>query len=107
MWVLSTGGVIATQSVATLTRLAQILDVIQIPIILIVAGARWARPDLANTSVGIPFFAIAREALILFKDHNTCQVYIIDAKGAFELLKLDYDSGLSSWDSLPTFANDN
>lgn len=106
LWVLLTDGEIPPYSVSELTQMADILDVIQIPVVLIIIGERYGTPDQANISAGIPFFANAREALILFEDYTTGQLFIIDAKGAFEPLKSRRSDDLSSWDSLPTYTNE-
>ena len=106
LWVLLTDGEIATDRVSMLTQCADISGVIQIPVVLIVTGPRYSGPNHANISVGIPFFASAQEALILFKDYTTGQIFVIDAKGAFEPLKPKDNTNFDSWDSLPTYANE-
>ena len=107
LWVLLTDGEIATDRVSMLTTLADKSAFIRIPVVLIVTGARYSGPNQANISVGIPFFTSAQEALILFKDYATGQIFVIDAKGAFEPLKPQNSQDLHSWDSLPTYANEN
>lgn len=80
VWFLLTDGGILARDVSELTQTAEALDVIQVPIVLIIIGPRSQAPDQANLSVGISFFANAREALILFKDYNTGRLFVIDAK---------------------------
>jgi len=106
LWILLTDGEIFARDVTELTQTADALDVIQIPVVLIVVGARYKAPDQANLSVCISFFANAREALILYKDYATGQLFVIDAKGAFEPLKVTHSDDLSDWNSLPTYTNE-
>ncbi|MCJ1277537.1 hypothetical protein MMC21_005350 [Puttea exsequens] len=106
-WILLTDGDISPSYVTELTQLAEQIAVLQVPVILVITGPRRAIPADANISVGIPFFASAREALILFRDSNTASncLYIIDAKGVFAPLK-PRTSDMSSWEALPTFATE-
>ncbi len=106
LWFLLTDGQIMARDVSELTQMADVLDVIQVPVVLIIVGARSAAPDQANLSVGISFFANAREALILFKDYISGRLFVIDAKGAFEPLRSTQTDGLSKWDSIPSYANE-
>ena len=95
--ILLTDGQIDARSVAELTRLAEATDVLQVPVILVITGRQQATPAQTAISVGIPFFASAREALILFKDCETGQISLIDAKGCFAPLEMENDVDLSSW----------
>ena len=106
LWILLTDGQIDAHSVAELTRLAEEMDVLQVPVVLVITGRQQATPAQTAISVGVSFFASAREALILFKDYGTGQISLIDAKGCFALLKTNGDVDLSSWRSLKTYANE-
>ena len=109
LWVLITDGEITEKSVSELTKLADVVDVIHVPVVLLIVGGRYSSPSNTNISVGIPFFAAAREALILFKDYSTGCIYLIGAKGGFAPLENDGSRGsidLSSWESLPEYANE-
>lgn len=111
LWVLLTDGEIAESSVTTLTQSADVEGVIQLPVILIITGPRRGSPADANISVGVSFFASARDAMILIREDTTCypfsgQLFLIDAKGAFEPLKPSEGVDLSTWESLPTFDNE-
>ena len=106
LWILLTDGQIDATSVAELTRLAEVMDVLQVPVVLVITGYQQATPAQTAISVGIPFYASAREALILFKDCQTGQIALIDAKGCFAPLKMDKDPDLSSWQSLKRYANE-
>ena len=106
LWILLTDGAIYESGVAELTRLAEEMDVLQVPVVLVITGKEQATPAQTAISVGIPFFASAREALIIFKDYHTGRLSLIDAKGSFAPLKSDIDIDLSSWASLVTYANE-
>ena len=108
LWVLLTDGEIASDDVSRLTHLAERHGVIQVPVILVITGRRRGSPASANISVGISFFASARDALILFREDTTCspfsgQTFLIDAKGVFSTLKPAEGVDLSNWDRLPAF----
>ncbi|KAL8766869.1 MAG: hypothetical protein Q9209_006465 [Squamulea sp. 1 TL-2023] len=106
LWVLLTDGKISPRRVTQLAKYAKSLNVLQVPIIVVITGARHRRPEHSNLSVGITFFAAAQEALILFKDYHNGQLFVIDAKGAFNGLKLKELDQLSGWESLPRFADE-
>jgi len=111
LWVLLTDGEIAEYGVVQLTQLAELHGVTHAPVILIITGPRRDTPAYANISVGVSFFSSARDASILFREDTTCypfsrQLFLIDAKGAFEALKPSEGVNLSSWESLPTFDNE-
>ncbi|KAL8811894.1 MAG: hypothetical protein Q9200_001449 [Gallowayella weberi] len=109
VWVLMTDGQIPSYAVSDLSGLAESTNVLQESIIVIITGARYDKPCFSNISVGVSFFAAAREALIMFKDYQTGQLFVLDAKGSgFEALK-PKDVGPSfesEWHLLPQFAND-
>ena len=106
LWLLLTDGEINAASVSELTRLAETENVLHVPVVLVITGQKLETPAHTAISVGIPFFASAREALILFKDYQTGQISLIDAKGSFAPLKVNSDVDLSSWESLETYANE-
>ena len=105
IWVLLTDGEIREVEVAELSRLAENVAVTQVPVILLITGGRSREYARTNLSVGISFFAGAREALILFKDMDG-SLYVIDAKGPFEPLKKDSAGDPTDWDSLTKFADE-
>lgn len=106
LWVLLTDGQIDATSVRELTRLAEVKNVLHVPVVLVITGQQQATPAQTAISVGIPFFASAREALILFKDYETGQIALIDAKGSFARLNRNNDVDLSSWQLLERYANE-
>ena len=109
LWILITDGEIAEQNVTELTRLAEVVEVIHVPAAILIVGGKYSSPSNTNISVGVPFFAAAREALILFKDYSTGHLYLIGAKGGFAPLKNEGSRGsidLSSWESIPEYLNE-
>ncbi|KAL8659914.1 MAG: hypothetical protein Q9202_006895 [Teloschistes flavicans] len=106
LWVLLTDGEIAPYEVGFLGNTAEKAEVLQVPIILVITGARHGDPSQSNISVGITFFAAAREALILFKDFSSGRLFVIDAKGAFQSLIKEDSHHTSGWSSLPQFADE-
>ncbi|KAL2039975.1 hypothetical protein N7G274_007378 [Stereocaulon virgatum] len=107
LWVLLTDGEIYDGAVNELTQLAEKVDVIQVPVVLIITGQQFSSPADTKISVGIPFFTSAQEALILFKDYSTGRLTVIDAKGSFAPLKKESTPDFTSWASLPAFATGN
>ncbi|KAL8929142.1 MAG: hypothetical protein Q9172_000577 [Xanthocarpia lactea] len=106
VWVLLTDGEIATSEVNALGNTAEKSDVLQTPIILVITGIRYPVPGQSNISVGVTFFAAAREALILFKVYDSGQLFVIDAKGSFQSLKHEDSDYATGWASLTQFANE-
>ncbi|KAL8711805.1 MAG: hypothetical protein Q9220_003749 [cf. Caloplaca sp. 1 TL-2023] len=106
LWVLLTDGEVSSYAVSDLDSNAQIVNVLQVPIILVITGSCVVKPEMSNISVGVSFFASAREALILFKDYQSGKLFVIDAKGSFAALKPDDLDLTSSWEALPRFADE-
>ena len=69
-------------------------------------GGNYSTPDRENISVGVSFFASARDALILYKSIRDGALFVIDAKGVFTRLR-GVDVDLSDWSKLPRFASEN
>ena len=70
-------------------------------------GGRYSTPKRENISVGVSFFAIARDAVILYKDTFNGYLYVIDAKGVFApLVASKIDRDLSNWWKLPWFRSE-
>lgn len=107
LWILLTDGEISSSEVDSLGDLAEEANVLQTPIILVITGERYGGPAQANISVGVTFFAAAREALILFKVGSSGELFVIDAKGSFASLKNKESDYTSGWSSLSRFANEN
>ena len=110
IWYLLTDGEIASYAVENLTRSADAYNLTHIPVVLVIVQRKPSTPDQTNISVGIPFFATTREALVLFKDWKSEEIFVIAAKGSFAPLarstKKASSIDLSSWKSLPKYANE-
>lgn len=111
VWFLLTDGEIYTDRVADLTNLADNLNLIHIPVVLLIVGEKASSgPAMTNISVGVPFFANSQESLILFKDHVAGEIFVVAAKGSFASLLDTADKSsladLSGWESLPMYRNE-
>lgn len=111
VWFLLTDGEVSHDRVAELTYLADKLNLIHIPVILLIVGRKSSSgPALTNVSVGIPFFANSQESLILFKDYIGGEIFVVAAKGSFASLLNTADESsladLSDWESLPTYRSE-
>ncbi|KAI4257698.1 MAG: hypothetical protein L6R42_005493 [Xanthoria sp. 1 TBL-2021] len=106
VWILLTDGKIHSSKVDELGNLAEELNILKTPIILVITGERHGGPAQANISVGVTFFAAAHEALILFKVASSGELFVIDAKGAFARLRNEDSDYTSGWSSLARFANE-
>ena len=83
-WIMTTDGEISNTQVNALTTLANSEHVMQIPIVLLIAGNRYTpSPETTNISVAIPFYAGATDAMLLYKDVSDGRIYVVSAKGAF------------------------
>lgn len=107
-WVLITDGEVSNGQVQSLTNLANVERVMQVPVVLLVVGRQYTKsPETTNISVAIPFYAGATDAILLFKDVEDGRVYVVSAKGAFEALSASDNDGLrATWDSLRSFVNE-
>ena len=85
IWCLYTDGEIWNRGVTELTAAAESVGVVQVPVIVMIFGHARVSPERENISVGISFFAYARDAVIIYKDLRSEKCFIIKAKGAFEV----------------------
>lgn len=106
LWILLTDGEIYARDVTTLSSLAEQRGVSRIPVILVVVGGGYTTPRDEKISVGVSFFASTSDALILFKNHVSGTIYVLDAKGAFAGLGHGAKWDLSSWARLPQFKDE-
>ncbi len=110
MWLLLTDGQVSDRAVASLTNRASSLSLMDIPIMLVIVSDGTTRsPKATNISIAIPFFAGASNAVILYKDAESGEFYVVAAKGCFSALFPDGDSlddDLATWSRLPTFADE-
>ena len=83
VWILCTDGAVYQGGVSELTRLAESEDVLQIPVIVVIVGEADQPCENANLSVGVSFYACAKEAAILYKHSRSGQISVINAKGRF------------------------
>ena len=106
MWYLLTDGEIMSNDVEELAARANQYHVSNVPICMVIVGELRATPEMTNISVGIPFYAAASEAIILFKDASSRKLYVVAAKGPFMALAKNTDVGLGQWDNLASFASE-
>lgn len=106
-WFLLTDGEIYNGDVHRLADLAYDAEVLNVPLIFLITGARGSSPGTANISVGISFFASSHDTLILFKDKHTGRIYVIAGKGCFaELGGSAAAQNLAHWNDLVAFASE-
>ena len=104
LWLLLFDGEIWDEEVAELTTLADRAAITQVPVILLIVGGCYSTPESENISVGVSFFAGARDALILYQNFRDGAFFVIDAKGAFEIMKNGAGEDLSDWKKLIRYA---
>ncbi|KAJ7140039.1 hypothetical protein C8R43DRAFT_601951 [Mycena crocata] len=76
------------------------------PVIFIITNRSGAKPSSVNISVGISVFASAPDAAIVFKNTAYGEIYVLAAKGAFEVLTAGFELDLENWESLPLFPDE-
>ncbi|MCJ1429622.1 hypothetical protein MMC29_007537 [Sticta canariensis] len=105
IWCLLTDDEITSGGVADLTRLANELELMHIPVMLLHVGEKPPTPKQTNISVYVSFFNTATVGLLLFKDFTTGELSVIAAKGSLAPLASSADNAsfmdLSSWKSYP------
>ncbi|KAJ4356805.1 uncharacterized protein N0V89_004842 [Didymosphaeria variabile] len=107
VWFLVTDGQILDSGVHELANLAQQYNILNVPIVFLIVGNCGLTPEMTNISVGISFFAGAQDTLILFKDCQTGNIYVIATKGCFASLgEATGVQDLASWTSLPKFTSE-
>ena len=110
LWLLLTDGEIPDRFVISLTNRASSLCLTDIPVVLVVVS-KWATksPRATNISIAIPFFAGVNNAIILFKNARSGELFVVATKGCFDSLyssKNSPDDNLSGWDRLPKFEDE-
>ncbi|KAL1606235.1 hypothetical protein SLS60_003637 [Paraconiothyrium brasiliense] len=107
VWFLVTDGEIYDGVVHELANLAEQHNILNVPIIFLIVGRRGLTPEMTNISVGISFFAGAQDTVILFKDCQTGNIYVIATKGCFASMgKTTGVQDLASWTSLARFTSE-
>ena len=111
LWLLLTDGEIPDRYVISLANHASSLYLTDIPVMLVfVSEGANVSPRATNISIAIPFFAVVNNAIIVHKNAQSGELFVVAAKGCFSALypnKDSLDDHLSSWDSLPKFADEN
>ena len=77
---------------------------------MIVGEYKPRRPDQANISVGLPFFASATDSIVLYKACDDGQLWVIAAKGLFSPLTKPGIEGenidLTKWEALTVYKDE-
>ncbi|KAI4289688.1 MAG: hypothetical protein L6R35_001038 [Caloplaca aegaea] len=108
VWFLMTDGEVRARDVQELASAASRESITNVPVCLVIFGTKQKLPVSVNISVGIPVYATATEALLLFKDTHSGKLYIVAAKGGFSpLAKFSDHIDLSDWENLASFDNEN
>ncbi|KAF2677159.1 hypothetical protein K458DRAFT_481534 [Lentithecium fluviatile CBS 122367] len=103
-WYLLTDGEISNGHVHQLAALADELNILSVPIVFLIVGARGRTPETTNISVGISFFASAQDTVILFKETSTGKIYVVAGKGCFAPLGGSAAAqDLAHWENIPAF----
>ncbi|KAF2467615.1 uncharacterized protein BDR25DRAFT_291529 [Lindgomyces ingoldianus] len=106
-WFLITDGEIYDGAVHQLAEMAHGSNILNVPIVFVIAGSRGRTPDTTNISVGISFFASAQDTLILFKETETGKLFVIAGKGCFSPLGgSSAAQDLTSWGDIPVFSGE-
>ncbi|KAI4157193.1 MAG: hypothetical protein LQ342_008472 [Letrouitia transgressa] len=107
LWYLMTDGEVRNRDVQALTNLSNSEHLTNVPVCIVIFGNKTSSPALTNVSVGIPFYVSATEAMILFKDIKSDQIWVIASKGIFSSLSnATNELDLSSWENLACFKNE-
>ncbi|KAJ6552063.1 hypothetical protein DFH09DRAFT_988462 [Mycena vulgaris] len=73
------------------------------PVVFVITNKSGAKPSTIDISVGISLFASASDAAIVFKNTENGEIYVLAAKGSFEVLTAGFEINFDSWESLPLF----
>ena len=108
LWYLLTDGHIAPSRVNQLTQIAVYEKVLHIPVVIIIVGRyNSVRPEHANISVGLPFFASASDSIFLYKCATSGKLWVISAKGLFSpLANLSDNIHIAQWNDLAVYENE-
>ncbi|KAF8852718.1 hypothetical protein BDZ45DRAFT_97967 [Acephala macrosclerotiorum] len=86
LWILMTGGLIGQDEIYSFAQKATELSLHGIPSIVIVFGYIISlTPANTDTSVGLALYARSPDSLFLFQDIASGSLYIIQAKGSFNV----------------------
>ncbi|KAF7926327.1 uncharacterized protein EAE98_006622 [Botrytis deweyae] len=97
-------GEVPNSEVHTLAGLGQELGVFDCATVFLITSHTRNAPSHANVSVGITSYANCANALCLFKDQESNQIYVIASKGAFAAL--DQAEDHDAWEKLTSFPSE-
>jgi hypothetical protein len=104
MWYLLTDGEVG--SPINFARKTVEVGMANTPVVFVITNRSGAKPSTINISVGISVFASVSDAAVVFKNTANGEIYILAAKGVFEVLIAGFEIDLDSWDSLPLFPDE-
>ncbi|CAD6441216.1 d162c718-89af-4bc1-b4f7-555ae5742841 [Sclerotinia trifoliorum] len=104
IWFLLTDGDVPDSEVHTLAGLGQEMGVFDCATVFLITSRMEYGPNHANVSVGITSYSNCANALCLFKDYKSGQIYVIAGKGSFA--PLDQAEDHEIWDKLTSFPNE-
>ncbi|APA15404.1 hypothetical protein sscle_14g101740 [Sclerotinia sclerotiorum 1980 UF-70] len=104
IWFLLTDGEVPDSEVHTLAGLGQEMGVFDCATVFLITSHMKYGPNHANVSVGITSYANCANALCLFKDYKSGQIYVIAGKGSFA--PLDQAEDHDMWEKLTSFPNE-
>ncbi|KAJ7472039.1 hypothetical protein FB451DRAFT_1251730 [Mycena latifolia] len=76
------------------------------PVVFVITNRFGAKPSTIDISVGVSVFASASDAAIVFKNQSNGELYVLVAKGAFDVLTAGFETDLEKWESLPLFPDE-
>ncbi|KAJ7773657.1 hypothetical protein DFH07DRAFT_913026 [Mycena maculata] len=104
MWYLLTDGEVG--SPVNFARKTLEVGMANTPVVFLIVNSFGAKPSTIDISVGISVFASASDAAIVYKNISNGELYLLAAKGAFEVLSAGFDIDLEKWESLPLFPDE-
>ncbi|KAF7865705.1 hypothetical protein EAF04_005871 [Stromatinia cepivora] len=104
IWFLLTDGEVPDSEVHTLAGLGQEMGVFDCATVFLITSHMQYGPNHANVSVGITSYANCANALCIFKDYTSGQIYVIASKGSFATLDQAEDHDM--WWKLTSFPNE-
>ncbi|KAJ7689021.1 hypothetical protein B0H17DRAFT_1067505 [Mycena rosella] len=104
MWLLLTDGEVG--SPVHFARKTVEVGMANTPVVFVITNRSGAKPSTVDISVGISVFASASDAAIVFKSTENGEIYVLAAKGAFDVLTAGFEVDLEKWESLPLFPDE-
>lgn len=111
LWFLLTDGLIYQEKVQAFAESIATHGLHSKACVLILFGYRPSRPIQCNISVGISVFAVTPDAIFLFHDVDTHEIFVFQTKGCFSNIRSKEYQGIvlnreTTWPDLPTMAYD-